>query len=101
MSKSKLAIGINCCTLLLALPLALVACVGADFARGDVANHPATMTRLQHLEIVAEAMGIAALAALPSVVLLGFKKAGVGLIAACGPFAIAIVILWLLRAAFL
>jgi hypothetical protein len=103
-SKFQLAIGVNCCAILLALPLAVVACVGVDFGRGDAAPGLAPkppLTALENLDIVAWVMGIAALAALPSVVLLSFRKTGAGLIAACAPFVTASVMLWSVRNAFL
>jgi hypothetical protein len=36
-SRCLLAVGVNCCTMLLALFLAFLACAAAGFARGDVA----------------------------------------------------------------
>jgi len=98
-----LAVGINCCTMLLALVLAFLACAGAGFARGDVALGSARtpLTTQEILWTFAQVMGIAAFVVLPSIVLLSFKRADAGLIAACAPLVIAMSILWFLRKAFL
>jgi heme/copper-type cytochrome/quinol oxidase subunit 2 len=93
-----LAVGINCCTVLLALFLAFLACVAAGFARGDLAPGLARTPLTTHeiLWTFAQVMGIATLAVLPSIVLLSLKKADAGLIAACAPLVIAVLILWFL-----
>jgi hypothetical protein len=101
--RCLLAVGINCCTMLLALFLAFLACAAAGFAHGDVAPALARtpLTTEETLWTFAQVIGIAALAVLPSLVLLSFKKADAGLIAACAPLVIAVSILWFLRKAFL
>jgi len=98
-----LAVGINCCTMLAALFLAVLACAGVGFARGDRAfgSVPTPLTIQETLSIFAQIMGIAALAVMPSIVLLSFKKIDAGLIAACAPLVIAVSILWFVRKAFL
>jgi hypothetical protein len=103
-SRCLLAVGINCCTMLPAFFLACLLCVGAGFGREDVPAGLARMPPLTTQEnwgIIAQAMGIAALVVLPSIVLLSFKKADAALIAACAPLVIAGLMLWFLRRAFM
>jgi hypothetical protein len=73
-SRCLLAVDINCCTILPALFLAFLACAAAGFTHGDVAPGLARtpLTTQEILWIFAQVMGIAALAALPSLVLLSF-----------------------------
>jgi len=102
-SRCLLAVGINCCTMLLALFVAFLACVGVGFARGDAAfnSAPTSLTTHETLWIFAQVTGIAALTVAPSVCLLLFKKTDAGLIAACAPLVIAVLIISSLGKAFL